>query len=355
MPFSPLAGSALRISLGSASTAIHSPAGSLARIWVMIPSPFKSSGPSSSTWSSESSLTFRAFRPSESRGFLKKRAAPSGLPFGRINQVRPLAAPPFRRIRSARCNAASVEMGKVPSMLARTSTAGTFRGFLPSSGPISRTTSSAPPALTAILWSEVVVGLALTMAASAALTSCGEWYRSKVKVVCCCARATGPPAHTTDPAVSASVSSRRHDRGMNPSRCRRPMACGLWPMAWLGACPCPLQVLAACHLHPDRLAGRDEGRHHDLHAVLEARFLPDVVVALRVHGRRGVGDLDLDDVGEGNAHGLAVEELHREDHPLLQVAHRAPEAVVPDRHLLVGLGVHEVAGDVVAVQELHVL
>src|SRR5512139_712529 len=193
------------------------------------------------------------------------------------------------------------------------------------------------------------------MAASAALTSCGEWYRSKVKVVCCCARATGPPAHTTDPAVSASVSSRRHDRGMNPSRCGRPVACGLWPMAWLGACPCPLQVLAACHLHPDRLAGRDEGRHHDLHAVLEARFLPDVVVALRVHGRRGVGDLDLDDVGEGNAHGLAVEELHREDHPFLQVAHRAPEAVVPDRHLLVGLGVHEVAGVVVAVQELHVL
>ena len=82
MPFSPLDASALRISRGSPSTGIHSPAGSFTRSSVMMPLPSRSSGPSSSAWSSRSSFQAPAFRSSATSGLRKKRVAASGLPFG---------------------------------------------------------------------------------------------------------------------------------------------------------------------------------------------------------------------------------------------------------------------------------
>ncbi len=139
----------------------------------MRPLASRSSGPSSSDWSSRSSFQTPAFRSSATTGLRKKRVAASGLPLGRMYQVSDLAASASASRRSASESAASVVSGSTPSRLATTSTAGDWRTFFPASGPISRASMSMPPRLVAIRWIAVRAVLALLKASSAKLASCG--------------------------------------------------------------------------------------------------------------------------------------------------------------------------------------
>ncbi len=149
------------MSRASPSTGIHSPAGSFTRIWLMTPSPFRSSGPSSSAWSSRSSLSDEPLRASATSGFAKNRRAASGLSDGTMNQVSDFAASGLESRRLASASAASLASGTVPSSLATTSTAGTVRVFAATSGPISRATTSSPAGLFAIVCTAAWPGWAL--------------------------------------------------------------------------------------------------------------------------------------------------------------------------------------------------
>jgi len=115
---------------GLVSTGIHSPAGSFTRISVMIPFPSRSSGPSSSTWSSMSSFHGATFRPSSHDGFWKK-CAPRPIP---CREDEPREVSGWRLcLEQASCEEERrlARDRHEPSRFPTTNTAGTLRTFLP--------------------------------------------------------------------------------------------------------------------------------------------------------------------------------------------------------------------------------
>src|SRR5438270_9733128 len=67
----------------------------------------------------------------------------------------------------------------------------------------------------------------------------------------------------------------------------------------------PFQVFAGPGIYPDDVVRLDEGRDLDLQAGLEGRFLVLIRDGRALEGRRRIGHLEIDDLGDLDAHRLA--------------------------------------------------
>src|SRR3954471_6228582 len=113
-------------------------------------------------------------------------------------------------------------------------------------------------------------------------------------------------------------------------------------------------VRARARVHLDALADVDEEGHLDRGARLERRGLvPAAGDGVAAQTGVGLGDLELDRGRELEVARVAVDEEHVDGLVRLRPLERVGEGRLRDRHLLVGLGVHEVRVRAVGVEELH--
>jgi hypothetical protein len=105
----------------------------------------------------------------------------------------------------------------------------------------------------------------------------------------------------------------------------------------------------------DPLAGGDEGRHHDAHAVLELRRLVGGGGRLALDDRVGFDDLERHLVGEPDADRPLLVQFDGDHHPVLEEGGAFADEIARQVQLVIGGGVHEHQAVALGIEELEVL
>ena len=103
------------------------------------------------------------------------------------------------------------------------------------------------------------------------------------------------------------------------------------------------------------LAGDDEGRHQDAHAILKLRGFVGGRRGLALHDRVSLDHFERDLLRDGDADRLAFMALHRDLHALLQEGRALLQELLGKLDLVVGVHVHEHEHVALLVEELIVV
>jgi len=119
----------------------------------------------------------------------------------------------------------------------------------------------------------------------------------------------------------------------------------------------PSRARGRCVLdvHHDPRARRDEGRDHDLRAVVEHRGLVGRGGGLPLHDGVGLDHRADRALRQGHSDHLALDQVHGADHVVGQEVRGLADQVAVDRGLLEALLVHEGVGVAVVEEILHLL